>query len=76
MKGLGKWLVTALVLKTKSRSTNYKKARYAIVNVRMKDLSNKIKEFQHFVKVPHLKKTPKHEPNLIYSHLVELSESV
>ena len=37
----------------------------------MKDLSNKIKEFEKFVKVPHLKRTPKHEPTLSYFHLVE-----
>ena len=36
----------------------------------MKDLSNKIKEFENFVKVPHLKKTLKHEPTLSYIHLV------
>ena len=37
----------------------------------MKDLSIKIKEFEKLVKVPHLKKTPKHEPTLSYFHLVE-----
>ena len=37
----------------------------------MKDLSNKIKDFENFVKIPHLKKTPKHEPTLSYFHLVE-----
>ena len=37
----------------------------------MKDLSKKIKDFENFVKVPHLKKTPKHEPTLSYFHLVE-----
>ena len=37
----------------------------------MKELSNKIKEFENFVKVPHLKRTPKHEPTLNYFHLVE-----
>ena len=37
----------------------------------MKDLSNKIKEFEKFVKVPHFKKEPKHEPTLGYLHLVE-----
>ena len=42
----GKGLVTALVLKTKERSKKYKKARYAIGNVSMKELSNKIKEFE------------------------------
>ena len=62
---------TALVLKTKARLTKYEKARYAIENVSMKDLSNKIKEFEIFVKVTHLKKTPKHEPTLSYFHLVE-----
>ena len=42
----GKGLVTALAIKTKSRSKEYKKARYAIGNFSMKDLSNKIKEFE------------------------------
>ena len=71
MEGSGKWLVTALALKTKARLTKYKKARYAIENVSMKDLSKKIKEFENFVKVPHLKRTPKHEPTLSYFHIVE-----
>ena len=71
MEGSGKWLVTTMALKTKARSTKYKKARYAIGIVSMKDLSNKIKEFEKFVKVNHLKKTPKYEPSLSYFHLVE-----
>ena len=71
MEGSGKWLVTALALNTKARSTKYKMARYTIVNVSMKDLSKKIKEFEMFFKVPHLKKTPKHERTLSYFHLVE-----
>ena len=71
MEGSGKWLVTALALKTKARSTKYKKARYDIGNVSMKDLVNKIIEFETFVKVPHFKKEPKHEPTLSYFHLVE-----
>ena len=54
-----------------SKVGKYKKARYAIENVSMKDLSNKIKEFEKFVKVPHLKRTPNHEPTLSYFHLVE-----
>ena len=41
----GKGLVTALALKNKARSKKYKKARYAIGNVSMEDLSKKIKEF-------------------------------
>ena len=46
LEGSGKGLVTALALKTKARSKKYKKARYAVGNVSMKDLSNKIKEFE------------------------------
>ena len=41
MEGSGKWLVTALAIKTKARPTKYKKARYAIGNVSMKELSKK-----------------------------------
>ena len=63
-------MVTALDLKTKVRSKKYKKSRYAIGNVSMKDLSNIIKEFENIVKVPYVKIIPKHEPNLSYYHLV------
>ena len=56
MEGSGKRLVTALTLRTKERSTKYKMARYDIRNVSMKNLFNKIIEFENFVKVPHLKK--------------------
>ena len=66
----GKGLVTALAVKTKARSKKYKKARYAIVNVSMKDLSKKIKEFEKIVKVPYVKRIPKHEPTSSYFHLV------
>ena len=54
-----------------SKVEKYKKARYAIGDVSMKDLSNKIKEFEKFVKVPYLKRTPKHETTSSYFHLVE-----
>ena len=50
MEGSGKWLVTALDLNTKSGSTKYKKSRYAIGNVGMKDLSKKIKEFEKLLR--------------------------
>ena len=63
-------MVTALALKTKARLKKYKKARYAIGNVSMKDLSNKIKGFEKIVKVPYLKRTPKHDPTLSHFHLV------
>ena len=65
-----KGLVTALALKTKARSKKYKKARYAIGNFSMKELSNKIKEFEKIVKVPYVKRIPKHEPTSSYFHLV------
>ena len=70
IEGSGKWLVTALALKTKARSMKYKKARYDIGNISMKDLVNKIIEFEKFVKAPHFKNDPKHEPTLSYLHLV------
>ena len=63
-------MVTALYLKTKVRSKQYKKARYAIGNISMKDLSNIIKEFEKIVKVPYVKRIPKHEPTSSYYHLV------
>ena len=50
MEGSRKWLVTALALKTKVRSKKYKKASYAIGNVSMRDLSNKIKEFEKLLR--------------------------
>ena len=45
-----KWVVTALALNTKARSNIYKKARYAIGNISMKDLSNNIKEFEKLLR--------------------------
>ena len=65
MEGSGKGLVTALALKTKASLTKYKKARYDIGNVSMKDLVNKIIKFENFVKAPHFKKEPKHEPTKV-----------
>ena len=62
MEVSGKWFVTALSLKTKARSTNYKKERYSIGNFSMKDLSKKIIEFENFVKVPHRKRHPNMNP--------------
>ena len=70
MEGSGKRFVTALDLKTRARPKKYKKARYAIGNVSMKDLSKKIKEFEKIVRVSYLKRIPKHEPTSSYFHLV------
>ena len=61
---------TALALKTKARSQKYKKERYAIGNVSMKELSNIIKEFEKITKVPYEKRIPKHELTSSYFHLV------
>ena len=36
----------------------------------MKDLSKKTKEFEKIVKVPDVKRIPKHEPTSSYFHLV------
>ena len=52
-----------------SKVEKYIKARYAIGNVSMKDLSKKIKEFETIVKVPSLKRISKHEPTSSYFHL-------
>ena len=48
----GKGLVTALALKTKARSKKYKKARYAIGNFSMKDISDIIKEHEKLARYP------------------------
>ena len=66
----GKRLLTALALKNKVRSQKYKMARYAIGNVSKKDLSKIIKEFKKIVKVPYVKRIPKHEPTSSYHHIV------
>ena len=49
-----------------SKVAQIKKARYAIGNVSMKDLSKIIREFEKFEKLPYEKKTPKHEPTDSY----------
>ena len=63
-------MVTALPIKTKVKSQKYKKARYAIRNFSMKDLSNIIKYFYEIFKVSYVKRIPKHEPTSSYYHLV------
>ena len=67
-------MVTAMAFKTKVRSPKYKKARYTLVNVSMKDLSNIIKEFEEMFKVPYVKSIPKHEPTSSFYHLVRCIE--
>ena len=55
-------MVTALDFKTKVRSQKYNNSRYAIGNVREKDLSKIIKEFEKIAKVPYVKRILKYEP--------------
>ena len=55
-------MITSLSLKAKVRPQKYKKERYAIGNVSKNDLSNIIREFEKFEKLPNEKKRPKHDP--------------
>ena len=50
MEGSGKWFVTARALNTKARSKRYKKAKYAIGYVSMKELSNKSKSLKKLLR--------------------------
>ena len=59
----GKGLITYLGIKAKVGPHKYKKARYAIVNVSKKELSNIIRDFKILPYEIYEKKRPKHEPN-------------
>ena len=65
----GKGLINFLGFKAKVRSHKYKKARYAIRNVSMKDLSKIIREFEKLPYGIFDKKRPKHEPTDSYFSL-------
>ena len=67
----GKGLITYLGFKTKSRPQKYKKARYDIINVSKKELSNIIKEFMKIEKLSYGRKRHKHEPNESYFQLAK-----
>ena len=58
----GKRLITSLGLKAKAWPNKYKKARYAIGNSSMKDLSNIIREFGNFTYKSYDRRRPKLEP--------------
>ena len=64
-----KGLVTSLGLKAKARPKKYKKARFAIRNVRKKDLSNIIREFDQLPYNNYVRRRPKHEPTDSYFYL-------
>ena len=65
----GKGLINSLVIRNKTGSQKYKKARYAIRNVSKKDLSKIIKDFEKIEKLPYEKKRPKHEPTDSYFNI-------
>ena len=64
-----KRLIASLVLKTNVRSNKNKKARFAITNVGMKNLSKNIKKFENFPYKGYVRKRPKHEPTESYFYL-------
>ena len=57
----GKGLINSLGLKANSMPNKYKKARYAIVNVSMKDFSKIIREFEKFPYKSDEKRRPNHD---------------
>ena len=65
----GKGLITYLGLNTNVRSKKKKKLRYAITNIRMKDISNIIKEFETFPYKGYVFNMLKHEPTDSYFYL-------
>ena len=69
MERSGKGLITSIGFKVKVRPQKYKKARHAIRNVSLKDLSKIIREFEKFEKLPYEKKRPKHERTDSYFYL-------
>ena len=65
----GKGLITSLGFKAKVRPHKYKKARYAIGNVRKKDLSKIIRVFEKLPYESYEKKRSKHELTDSYYYL-------
>ena len=57
-----------MAINTKERSKKYKKARYAIGNISMKEISKILNELETIEKLPYEKKRPKHEPTNIYPY--------
>ena len=65
----GKVLITSLGINTNVSPKKYKKARYAITNVSMKDISKIIKEFEKLPYKGYVHNRPKHEPTTSYFYL-------
>ena len=62
-------LITYSGLKAKPRPKKCKKARYAIINISKKYLSNVIREFEKLPYEGYERKRPKHEPTDSYFYL-------
>ena len=58
----GKGLITSLGIKAKASPKKQKKARYAIGNVSMKELSKIIREFEKLPYKSYERRRPKHDP--------------
>ena len=67
--GSGKGLITSMGFKKNVRSNKDKKARYAINNVSMKDLSRITKYFENLPHKGYVWKSTKHEPTGSYFYL-------
>ena len=73
----GKELIISLGLKAKVRPHNYKKSRYSIKNVSMKDRLKIIRKFDKLPYESYDKKRPKHEPTDSYFYLArQLAKSM
>ena len=65
----GRGFITSLSIKAKTRPKEYRKARYAIINVSKKKLSKIIRDFETLPYESYEKKRPKHEPTDSYFYL-------
>ena len=67
----GKGLINSFGINYKEGPKKYKKARYAIVNLIMKDISKIIQEFEKFTYKSSENMRPKHDPTGSYFYLSE-----
>ena len=72
---LGNGLINSLGLKYKARPNKYKKARYAIRNFSLKDLSKIIREFEKLPYKSYDRRRPKNEPTDSYFYLARHFEN-
>ena len=65
----GKGLINSLSIKAKTAPKKHKKARYPIRNIRIKDLSKIIRDFEKLPYKSYERRRPKHEPTDSYFNL-------